>query len=320
MPDDTSPAPCRVAICIATYQRPRGLAALIESLNKQEFRGDVPEVTLVIVDNDPANLAQDTLGDLADLSRWPVIYVPEDTRGIVAARNRALDEAPAETDVFVFVDDDETVVEGWLEALMTTRAATGATAVQGPMVPRYQNDPPDWIRSLRIFDIGPFQQGERLWFAATGNALVDAAFVRQHRLRFDLRFNRSGGEDEEFFGRVREAGGVIRAAAEAVAYDEVPQARMTSRWVLRRAFRMGNTLGRIALLRKRGRMIRFLKGFGAGGRGLLYLLVTGPFSQAGRIRGLMELWRGAGMLAAFANVRFAEYSDTIVAGDRRRVT
>ncbi|NNK78436.1 MAG: glycosyltransferase family 2 protein [Litoreibacter sp.] len=320
MRGEPSLAPSNVVVCIATYRRPTGLKALLESLNTQEFSGPEPDVTLVVVDNDPANPAHATLGDLSALTRWPVIYVAENTRGIVAARNRALEEAPPDTDFFVFVDDDETVVANWLNALITTQLETGATAVQGPMVPRYETTPPTWIERLRIFDIGPFQQGEQLGFAATGNSLVDAHFVKAHGLRFDTRFNTSGGEDEEFFGRVREAGGVIRAAADAIAYDEVPTGRMTCGWVLRRAFRMGNTLGRVALLRRRGRGLRFLKGFGAAGRGLLYLFLLGPFSKAGRIRGLMEIWRGAGMLAAFVNFRFAEYSDTLVAGDRDSVT
>lgn len=309
----------RATICIATFRRPAGVKALIESLNAQQFTTIRPEVSLVIVDNDPDNPASRQLGDVAALSRWPAVYVTEPTRGIVAARNRALAEAPADTDFIVFVDDDETVVPGWLEALIRTKIDTGATAVQGPMVPRYEAEPPAWIRALRIFDIGPFEQGERLGFAATGNSLVDAHFLRAHGLRFDPRFNQTGGEDEEFYGRVRDAGGVIRAAAEAIAYDEVPAARMTLQWVLRRAFRMGNTLGRVALLRRRGRGVRFLKAFGAAGRGLLLIAVFGLFSRPKRIRGLMEIWRGAGMLAAFANRHFAEYSAAIVAKDRNPV-
>ncbi len=240
----------------------------------------------------------------------------EPQRGIVAARNRALDAASQDTDFIVFVDDDETVVPCWLEALVSTQIKTGAAAVQGPMVPRYEIEPPDWIRQLRIFDIGPFEQGERLGFAATGNSLVDARFLRTNGLRFDPRFNISGGEDEEFYGRLRDAGGAICAAARAIAYDEVPAARMTLPWVLRRSFRRGNTLGRVALLRRRHRVLRFLKGGGAMGRGALLLVFSGPFSRPKRVRGLMELWRGAGMFAAFANLRFAEYSATVVAKDR----
>lgn len=316
---ETDQAIPRATICIATFRRPAGLRALLQSLNALEFRTMRPEVSLVIVDNDPENPASRELGDVAALSRWPATYVMEPTRGIVAARNRALAEAPPDTDFIVFVDDDETVVPGWLEALIRTKLDTGATAVQGPMVPRYEVEPPPWMRALRIFDIGPFEQGERLNFAATGNSLVDAAFLRDHDLCFDPRFNQTGGEDEEFYGRIRNAGGVIRAAAEAVAYDEVPAARMNLRWVLRRSFRMGNTLGRVALLRRRGRFMRFLKGFGAGGRGVLLFAAFGLFSEPKRIRGMMEIWRGAGMLAAFANRHFQEYSPAIVAKDRNPV-
>lgn len=304
-------------VCIATYRRPLGLRTLLESLNALEFATVRAEVSLVIVDNDPANPAASDPAEFSRLSRWPVSYLMEHTRGIVAARNRALDAAVDNTDYIVFVDDDETVVPCWLEALIRTQIDTGAAAVQGPMVPRYESPPPAWIPQLKIFDIGPFQQGERLRFAATGNSLVDGQFLREKRLRFDDRFNTSGGEDEEFYGRLRDAGGVIHAAACAVAYDEVPTARMNLPWVLRRSFRKGNTLGRVALLRRRHRALRFLKGGGAMGRGILLLLGGGLVSKRMCIRGLMELWRGAGMLAAFANFRFSEYSSAIVAKDRR---
>jgi succinoglycan biosynthesis protein ExoM len=305
-----------VTVCIATYRRPLGLRALIESLNALEFVTILAEVSLVIVDNDPANPAVSDPAELSRLSRWPVSYHLEHTRGIVAARNRALDAAYERTDFIVFVDDDEAVVPCWLEALIRTQIDTGANAVQGPMVPRYESPPPAWVPQLKIFDIGPFEQGERLNFAATGNSLVEGRFLRDNGLRFDHRFNTSGGEDEEFYGRLRDAGGVIRAAADAVAYDDVPTARMTLPWVLRRSFRKGNTLGRVALLRRRHRILRFLKGGGAILRGASLFLGGCLVSEPMRIRGLMEVCRGSGMLAAFANFRFSEYSAAIVAKDR----
>jgi len=248
-----------------------------------------------------------------------VIYLLEDRRGIVSARNRCLRSVPADADYIAFLDDDETVSEGWLSEMLQTLSRNGAAAVQGPVEPCYERSPPAWIEALGAFRVGPFQQDAVLVSAATNNSMVDAEFVREHGLEFDMRFNTSGGEDEDFYRRVGHAGGTIHAAADAVVWDNVPAQRMTLRWVLRRAFRTGNTLGRIALKYRRGRLLRFAKGIGASGLGGLLCLTLGFGSRQRAIAGAKELCRGAGMLSAFAGVRFQEYSATAVTTDRSTV-
>lgn len=311
-----SPKTPHVAICIATYRRPAGLRALLQSLDALVFEKVQPEITLVIADNYPETPASRVAGDIAALTRWPTIYVLEPVRGIVAARNRTLDAAPKNADLIAFLDDDETVSAGWLERMILTMNDTGATAVYGPVYPIFEATPPRWVEDLKTFQTGPFPQGKHLVFAATNNALVDAAFLRDNDLHFDFRFNETGGEDQEMFGRLQDAGGVIRASTNAAVYDAVPAARMTLRWVLRRAYRTGNTLGRIAIIRQRGRGERFAKGLGTIGKGIVLSLGVGLFSKAFFIKGLMELSRGSGMLAGLVNIHFAEYSLTAVKLDR----
>ena len=305
-----------VAICVAACRRPVGVRALIESLNRLEFAGTPPRITLILADNDPSAPVFASEAEAKALSRWPILYLHEPRHGIVAARNRTLSAVPEDADLVAFLDDDETVSPGWLEALMTTFRKTGATAVQGPVEPAYAAPPPAWIEALGIFRLGPFAEGEALNFAATNNSLVDARVLGDLGGRFDDRFNDTGGEDEEFYGRLRDSGGTIRAAARALVYDKVPPNRMTLRWVLRRWLRMGNTLGRIALLRRRGRALRLAKGVGALGLGLAQAVVAAPFSRSRSIRGLMEAARGAGMLSAFLRLHVAEYAPARLAADR----
>lgn len=305
-----------VAVCIATFRRPQGLRALLASLDALTFTGPKPQVTLVITDNDPENPASMTLGDIAALSRWHVIYGIEGARGIVSARNACLAAVPETATHIAFVDDDEAVSPQWMQAMLTTLRETGAQVAQGPVEPTYETPPPAWVEELEIFRLGPYDQGAPLHFAATNNSMLDAAFGRANGLRFDPAFNKTGGEDEEMFDRLRLAGARIVAAEDALVHDMVPTGRMTQQWVLRRHYRMGNTLGRIARLRRKGRILRVIKGFGAIGIGLGQAgvgLFTGPVR---RIGGLMLATRGAGMLAAFLNVRFHEYSLKAVQMDR----
>ncbi|WP_170426003.1 glycosyltransferase family 2 protein [Ruegeria arenilitoris] len=305
-----------VAICIATYLRPKGLRSLIESLNDQNLEGVDARVTLVIVDNAPETTARETLGNIQNLTRWHVIYVIENVRGIVSARNRALSEVPLDADYIAFLDDDETVSELWLKQMLETFSLPDTVAVQGPVEPKYRQDPPNWIEALNLFRMGPYTQGARLPSAATNNSMVKASVVRHLGLRFDPRFNITGGEDEEFFTRLRQAGGTIRASSDALVWDDVPENRISMRWLARRWFRKGNTLGRIALMHRRGVTMRAIKGFGAIGWGFLNFVCLGFGSSARWHRGVLEIFRGTGMLAALLRFEFAEYSASAVQVDR----
>jgi len=314
---DKFPGTPHVVICIATYKRPDGLRCLLNSIDAQQFSSVHPRITIVLADNAPDESAATALGDISALTQWPVIYTTEPVRGIVAARNCTLDNAPEDADFIAFVDDDEWVSATWLENMLITFRDTDATVVQGPVEPDYEHLPEIWIEDLNIFRVGPFQQGQKLKFAATNNSALNACTLRDHNMRFDMRFNQTGGEDEEFYGRVLDAGGIIRAAAKAIVFDNVPRQRLSLRWIFRRAYRMGTTLGRIAMLRKRGRSIRIAKGFGAivWGLGAIVLSVFGP--RARFIKGLIEICRGCGMLGAFLKISFAEYSDSAVGLDRK---
>jgi glycosyltransferase involved in cell wall biosynthesis len=315
-PETPTTPPARVAVCVATYRRREGVRTLLASLDAVDLAPIPAELTIVIVDNYPDAPAFENGDEAARASRWPVIYLHEPRRGIVAARNRCLSAVPETAEFVAFVDDDESVTPGWLQAMLGTFEETGATAVQGPMVPRYEAEPPAWLVELGVFRIGPFVQGERLHSAATGNSMIRAGFLREHRLRFDPRFNESGGEDEEFYTRLREAGGRIHAAAGADVYDIVPAQRMTLRWYLRRRFRMGNTLGRIALMHGQGRARRAVKGVLAIGYGVVVAAFLGFGSRSRAIDALGQVARGLGMFAAFLRLGFSEYSDASVSSDR----
>ena len=305
-----------LAICIATCRRPEGLRALLASLDRIAVDEALLKPVLYVVDNAPDAPAVASAEDARALSRWPLTYVMEPRRGIVMARNRALDLALPTADLIAFVDDDETVSPDWPASLVDTLDRHGADAVQGPVAPRYARPPPSWIQDLGIFRQGPFEDGMPRNSAATNNVLVRADAIRRYGLRFDPDFNTTGGEDEEMFGRLRLAGGRIVASAHGCIDDTVPAHRMTVAWASRRSFRKGNTLGRIARRGRKDRVLRILKGFGAMARGIVTPLLR-PGRVSGLIGGWLEVCRGAGMIAAFLNLRVVEYGPGLLTLDRR---
>lgn len=302
-------SPVRVAILIATYRRPDGLARLLASLDGLTFtKVPAPHITVVVVDNDAAAAPAK-----APRSRHPLIHVVEPRRGLSAVRNRALDEVPPRTDFVAFIDDDEWAEPQWLDALLAMQAATAADIVQGPVIPSFELEPPAWMRTGGYFEVGPFQPGERLTFGATGNCLVRCALLARTGLRFDMRFNSSGGEDADFFERYLQGGGKIIAAPDARAHELVPATRMTTRGLVRQQFRKGNTLGQLdAATRQVSRYgLRAMKGARWILAGSARIVALGPWVDGAAPVGLASAARGFGMLAALFNVRSNYYGPVL---------
>jgi glycosyltransferase involved in cell wall biosynthesis len=309
-------SPPRIAVCVSTFRRQEGLRTLLSSLDALEFDGAPPALQLVVVDNDAEDPVERRLGPVAALTRWPVTYAIEPVRGVVAARNRALAAVPADTDFVAFVDDDERVTPRWLAALLATQAATGADVVQGPVTPEYLSPPPDWVEAGAFFHLGPFVEGQPLPFAATNNTLVRKSAIDGLDHPFDMRFNLTGGEDQEFFDRIRAAGGRIVASAAAEVVESIPASRMTLRWLLRRQYRTGTTIARVEADRGRSRLLRAAKGAGFAALGMLDAASGVVLGSLARRRGVLTAARGVGMLAGLVGLDLREYAQSAVATER----
>lgn len=231
-----------VVVAVATFLRPEDLARIMPELVAQ-IEGLAFEAGVVVVDNDPAASARESVGGWLDRG---VRYVHEPVPGIAAARNRALDEA-ADADVLVFVDDDELPRPGWLEALVRSWLEWQCAAVAGPVLAQFVGPADDWVRACGVFDTAQRETGSVVAGAASNNLLLDLAQLRDHRLRFDHAFGISGGSDTRLIHQLVSQGGVVRWCAEAEVLDFIPPNRSTRGWVMRRTFRTGNAWSRVAL-------------------------------------------------------------------------
>ena len=119
-----------IAICIATYHRPRLLQQTLMSLPQH-----VPEpyrAEIRVVDNDGARSAEPVVKAFAAQSRIPTRYLVEPKQNIALARNCAIDAGPA--DYLLFIDDDEVASPSWLSHLIRAMGQTRADVVIGPVV------------------------------------------------------------------------------------------------------------------------------------------------------------------------------------------
>ncbi len=299
-----------VAVCCITFHRPDGLRRLLDGLERLTFeRVSAPRVTVIVVDNDAAEPMRGMIEAMRPAFRWPLVYASEPVQGVASARNRYLDLVPGGADYIASIDDDEVPVPGWLDALLHVARRHDARIVQGPVCPDFVEAPPGWVARGRFLELGPYQDGATLHFGYAGNCLIDTAVVRELGLRFDARFNRTGGEDQHFFGIAQAAGIRIVTARDAIIHETVPPQRTRLGYLLRRRFRMGNTLAMIDRIEGRagGRLKRALKGCGRLGVGAGQCVLLAPRGLAGVATGLCNMAWGFGALIGLLGLRYREY-------------
>jgi hypothetical protein len=298
-------------VATLTYRRPGDLDAALPALVAQVEA--LPGAELLVVDNDTVPSAAEVVG------RWsaehPVRYVHEPRPGIAAARNRALDSTPDDA-LLVFIDDDERPSERWLATLVAAHERYGATGVVGPVVSAFEGTLDPWIVAGGWFTRLRHATGTRVRVVATNNLLLDLAAVRSLGVRFDEDFGLTGGSDTVFSLAVARRGGSFVWCDEAPVTDVVPASRATRRWVVRRAFRTGNSGARAAVRVAQGPAETAAARLRHGARGLARLAggslrwlvgwVTRDLTR--RSRGTRTAVRGAGMVAGAAGYVYAEYA------------
>lgn len=226
-----------ICVCICTFKRPKRLAALLDALGRQQtaerFTYDV-----MVVDNDhQGTAARIARADRAD--RLSIRYALQPEQNIALARNRAV--ANAHGDYVAFIDDDEVPPDDWLLTLYTVLKSSRDTAgVLGPVLPRFEERPPKWVRKARLFERPSHATGDILTWqqTRTGNAMLRHNTLSLVSGPFRKEFG-SGGEDRDFFRRAITRGARFTWCNEAPVFEAVPPQRCRRSFLLRRALLRG---------------------------------------------------------------------------------
>lgn len=304
-----------VVIAVATYRRPVYLDALLDAIARLEVTATV---SVVVCDNDAIDAAgTDVVARrVADGGfPFPLHSIAEPTRGISYARNRLFDLICANMPCtyIALIDDDERPSPQWLSHLLSVAEQTGADIVGGPVASEFLD--PDVQHSIR--NCAQFRPKQRPTgpvdvVLSTENVLVRrAALDLVARPWFDPAFAITGGEDADFFYRLRRAGATFAWAADALVTELVPPERSTDTWVVGRSFRRGcNTAWRA--LRRPGRWfyVPRLVVLGAGAIlsfPVVWLATAGRPAQ--RLNARARFWRALGYLSGFAQIRVRDYDE-----------
>lgn len=297
-----------IVVAVPTFKRPDELARLLVALERLDT---TERVIVVVADNDAVgHQGYDLCRSLAGRYRWPLEPVIAAERGIAQVRNVLVERALAypHARAAAMIDDDEWPSPQWLTELLRVQGETGADIVEGSILFEGAMAPSggfDGVNDMRR-PTGPVAMLE-----GAGNVLITRACLeRLSAPWFDPAFALTGGEDRDFFERVKASGGRFAWADEALAYTAVPDSRRSWRWLFRRAYGIGNSEMHIFLKYRPSRAARLreiLKIVAALiGAPLAGLLLAAMPKRAAEV--WRRFFRNAGKLAALIGIRHQAYA------------
>ena len=294
----------KVVIAIPTCRRPKSLARLLDAIAGQETQA---EISVLVVDNDAEkHQGFDLCVARASSYRWRLRALIEDKRGIAHARNRLVEEALKDDAQFLaMIDDDEWPQADWIAQFLGAWRETGAGLLQGSILFLRQGPGPKPVSDIRHAS-GPVDMLE-----GAGNLLIHRSVLESMAAPwFDPDFALTGGEDLEFFMRLKKVGCRFAWADEARAYCEVAACRNELSWVLKRAYSNGSSDMRVLIKHGTGPGLILREAAKIMGALLLsgfLALILGP-SPNHRRGPLTKFCRAAGKLTAIMGARYNEYA------------
>lgn len=247
----------KLTFAFCTYNRADRLENLVAKMREQAC--PVPFEILAVNNNSQ----DDTLVRLQDLASRPGVsmrFVTEDKQGIVHARNRAIAES-IDSDMLVFIDDDEAPCHGMLSAVCDAILNEGAECVGGRIsVDFSQFGRPSWLDDELSGFLGALDYGDQsIWITRdttplwSGNIAYDMKLFRaDSALRFDQRFNREGadmggGEDLHMFRTLLAKNVRMRYRPDMAITHSVEQWRLKRGYFLKLHYSAGVRNGRYNL-------------------------------------------------------------------------
>lgn len=228
-----------ITVCICTFKRPHMLRRTLDSLRQQRTEGKFT-YSIAVADNDKEKSAQETVTEFAASSGIETRYCMEPTPNIALARNCVVKHAHG--DYLAFIDDDEFPNDDWLFAMLETTQTHQVAGVLAPVLPHFETEPPAWLKRAGFYDRPRHETGFVMGWqeCRTGNVLLRRNILDGVDPVFNPAFG-TGGEDQDFFRRMSEAGHQFIWCDEAPAYETVPPHRWTRSFLFHRAMLRGKT-------------------------------------------------------------------------------
>lgn len=225
-----------ILVCICTYKRNFLLKNCIQSINNT-FKPVNFKIRILIIDNTINNNSKNLVKFLKKKLNLKINYINERKRGVVYARNRALNESKKIcNDYICFFDDDCTVDKFWFYNVK--KLINKYSIITGPQIYKTNNIFGKNLSS--IFEKKYHKNSCLVSWAATNNVIVSKKILLSSNLKFDVNLNKFGmGEDQLFFLQLNKKGHNILWNKKIKVYETKHSHRSTIKWVANRSFRLG---------------------------------------------------------------------------------
>ncbi len=225
----------KVALFVCTFKRPKLLDECLQSLVKLKI-DDRFDLSVTVIDNEPSDQAHKITENFISQAPFRAMYVREPQRGLCYARNHGIELALSQGAEYIgFFDDDETIEPNWLFDMFKSFKDTEADALAGPII---INRAPEISAALN--DAYRFKIPKTYAQSATlpmGNVIFHKKLV-ESGLRFDLKFNRTGGEDVDFFRRAAQNGAKLYRTPYGTVYETLTAEKKSFRAYFNRQVRV----------------------------------------------------------------------------------
>ena len=302
-----------ISVVVCTHNRGEMLLRTLDDLSR--LSAGPTGLEILVVDNGSTDDTRDRVATRSRAGPHPLRYIREDRLGQSHARNRGIREAAG--DWILFTDDDVMVDPAWAVRLPAELELLGVRAGGGRVVPVWPESLPPWVATEgplleRIAFVeyalpgGPRLLGDDDPSPVGCNMAIHRSLVAAgdpFSVRLGHRGHRLlGGEDTEFFARLRSAGVGLGYVPDALISHPVEPERLALTYLLRRRYWEGYGSAASGALAGRRRLFGvplviptdLLRCVGAGARGALVgdwpaaaHGLGGAFNRLGCLHGLL---------------------------------
>jgi succinoglycan biosynthesis protein ExoM len=243
-----SPWNASLAIVVCTFKRPELLRSTLRSIAAQKFPVSSDRVKVYVVDNSDEGGARVIVAEESANSPWAMAWIEAHPPNISVARNVGV--KAGEEDFVAFIDDDQILEPGWLEAVFRLFSHEEGDAwlggVRGVFESPERTTPA--IRSLFCRTLSEPFGSELFAFGAkklpnispaTNNSIFRRVTTLTAEPVFDPAFGKGGGEDYDLFCRLQRQGRRLFWAPDVLVSEFVPASRCDRGYLRRRFFAGG---------------------------------------------------------------------------------
>jgi glycosyltransferase involved in cell wall biosynthesis len=219
------------------------LLRALESLNALDFPHDAFEV--VIVDNNSSDDTRQTAESARLKTGLNIKYVMEERLSFTVARHAGANTASG--DILLYIDDDVTVTQGWMRAIVDAFDSNTKVGMAGGAIdPIFEAIPPPWVYQMDSIWLSLFNYGDktREIFGVPGPNLCIRSSVLKEVGGFPPDTigveaeGRAGTFEKIYIGpgdwglsqKVKAAGYKILYVAGAGVYHHIPPVRLSKGW------------------------------------------------------------------------------------------